>query len=57
MNTYSEAIAELKRNKRNNCEHIVRWDAGDGYIGEGQWCARRKRIVTWVRTSSGHTII
>lgn len=57
MNTYTEAMAELKRNKRNNCENIVRWDAGDGHIGMGHWCSWRKRIVTWVCTADGFNII
>ena len=55
--TYTEAQAILEANKRNNDESIVRWDAGDGFTGEGQWCARRKRIVSVCITSSGFRII
>jgi len=57
MNTYTEAIKQLEHNKRTKCEHLVRWDAGDGFIGEGQWCNWRKRIVTWVVSPTGTTII
>lgn len=57
MKTYTEAMNELKRNKRNNCEHLVRWNAGEGFTGEGHWCARRQRIITYVITNDGHVII
>lgn len=57
MNTYTEAMKQLQHNKRTKCEHIVRWNAGDGFIGEGQWCNWRKRIVTWVVSPTGTTII
>ena len=57
MNTYTEAMEELKRNKRNNSSTLVLWDAGDGFTGEGYWCPQRKRIITMVRTTDGITII
>jgi hypothetical protein len=56
MTTYTDAMKQLKLNKRANCAWLVRWDAGDGFLGEGYWCAKRKRIITYVRTTDGHVI-
>lgn len=53
--TYTEAQTQLKRNKRNNDQTMVTWDAGDGWKAEAYWCARRKRIVTQT-TKNGFTI-
>jgi hypothetical protein len=53
--TYAEAQAQLKRNKRNNDQTMVTWDAGDGWTAEAYWCVRRKRIVTQT-TKNGFTI-
>jgi hypothetical protein len=57
MTTYTDAMKQLKLNKRANCAWLVRWDAGDGFLGEGYWCDKRKRIITYVRTTDGHVII
>ena len=56
-NSYPEAQAQLKRNKRNNDESLVTWDAGDGHVAQAHWCAWRKRIVSKTITSSGFVII
>ncbi len=55
--SYPEAQAQLKRNKRNNDESLVTWDAGDGYVAQAHWCARRNRIVSQTITPSGFVII
>ena len=48
--SYSAAMAALRANKRARCEHLVTWDAGDGWRGEGYYCSRRNRIVTCARS-------
>jgi hypothetical protein len=56
LQTYTQAQQQLANNKRKNSSELVRWNAGDGFIGNGYWCAQRKRIITSVITSSGHQI-
>jgi hypothetical protein len=56
MTTYTEAMKQLKLNKRANSSRLVRWDAGDGFLAEGYWCDRRKRIITYLRTTDGYVI-
>jgi hypothetical protein len=56
LQTYTSAQTQLAANKRNNNSALVTWNAGDGFTGNGYWCAQRKRIITSVITSSGHQI-
>jgi len=56
LQSYKSAQSQLAANKRNNSSALVTWNAGDGFIGNGYWCAQRKRIITSVITSSGHQI-
>lgn len=42
--TYSAAMADLK--SRKVAAGVARWDAGEGYVAEGEWCPSRKRVVT-----------
>lgn len=40
--TYSAAMADLKAGKAK----FARWDAGEGFVAEGEWCPSRKRVIT-----------
>lgn len=42
--TYASAIADLKGRKQ--AAGVAVWDAGEGYVAEGYWCPRVKRVVT-----------
>ncbi len=46
-NSYASAMADLKA--RKGAAGVARWSAGEGYVAEGQWDARVKRVVirTW----------
>jgi hypothetical protein len=55
--TYTEAQAILKRNKRNKCEHVVTWDAGDGWKGRGYYSIRMNRIITVAISPTGFEVI
>lgn len=54
--SYAEAQTQLKRNKRNNDQSLVTWDAGDGFTAQAHWCARRNRIVSQTVTPAGFVI-
>lgn len=54
--SYNEAQAQLKRNKRNNDQSLVTWDAGDGWTAQAHWCDRRKRIVSQTVSPAGFVI-
>lgn len=55
--SYKEAQIILKRNQRTKSEEIITWDAGDGWTGRGQYCNRRKRIVTVSINPAGFEVI
>lgn len=55
--TYDEAMRLLKSDKRRGESIVRRWDAGDGFIGDGFYCLWRKRIVTAVTSPEGFRII
>lgn len=42
--SFKAAMADLKA--RKGAAGIARWDAGEGYVGEGHWNERIKRVVT-----------
>lgn len=42
--SYAAAMVDLK--SRKEAAGIARWDAGEGYVAEGYWCSRVKRVVT-----------
>lgn len=39
--SYAAAVADLKAGKAS----FARWAGGEGFISEGTWCPRRKRVV------------
>jgi hypothetical protein len=41
--SYSAAMADLKNGRKAT---FARWDAGEGFIAEGEWCPSRKRVIT-----------
>ena len=41
-NSYTEAMSDLKGGKKAT---FARWDAGEGYVSEGEWNASAKRVV------------
>ena len=47
--SFQLALVQLRKNRRAKCESLVTWDAGDGWRGEGYYCARRNRIVMCAR--------
>ena len=55
--SYDAAMAALRVNKRARCEHLVTWDAGDGWRGEGFYCSRRNRIVTCARSIENPMVV
>jgi hypothetical protein len=54
--TYNSAMIVLKRNARKGITDLLTWDAGEGFVGRGYYCADRKRIVTDCVTPSGIVI-
>ena len=50
-NSYSAAMADLKT--RKGAAGVARWDAGEGFVAEGQWDARVKRVVTRTYNPNG----
>lgn len=41
--SYAAAMADLKA--RKGAAGVARWDAGEGYVAEGHWDVRVKRVV------------
>lgn len=50
---YQEAVALLQMLARKKDSSLVKWDAGDGYQAEGQYCPHRKRVVTSTISPTG----
>jgi hypothetical protein len=47
--SFTAAKADLKAGKAA----FARWDAGEGFAGEGEWCPRRKRVVSRLYNPDG----
>lgn len=45
--SYAAAVADLT--SRKAAAGTACWSAGEGYVAEGYWCPRRKRVIftTW----------
>lgn len=41
--SYAAAMADLKA--RKGAAGVALWDAGNGWLGEGYWCPKRRRVV------------